>query len=453
MKTRNLFFTFLFVAAAIANVFAQDASVSQNGETRTVTVEQAVALAMEGNLGLNRSAITLAASRRTANTAWNSLLPSVNASASTSHPTSPTGTIEPSRVYTPGGLVEADRDFWTPAVSLGATLSFSTSIIENMRAAAIDYESGRLSYEAARASLELQVRKLFYQVLLADANSEFAAANFASAESRYQETATRAQVGQVPRLDELSARVDMENFRQTMAEAQMQYNNILDTFKTVLGLPARTQLVLSGDLETPVSANIRAAVKNSGEPLEVSILSTSIRSLKAKRNAAIHNAYIPSLTFQWNNMLSYNIKSESWSDGTFSIGLGINIANFLPWSNANNGIAALNDSIRSAEIELSQTMRNRDDTLNQNFRTVETILESMEATRLNVELAQSSYEMTQEAFRRGGADYQRLRLASDSLAQARNRLLQVQYNLAAAVLDIENELNIPFGTLSKGEVQ
>jgi outer membrane protein TolC len=152
-------------------------------------------------------------------------------------------------------------------------------------------------------------------------------------------------------------------------------------------------------------------------------------------------------------MLSYSIKNESWIDGTFSISLGINIANFLPWSNASNGIAELNDRIRSTEIDLSQTMRNREDRLNQNFRTVETLLESMEATRLTVELAQSGYDMALDAFRRGGVDYQGLRTASDNLAKTRYNLLKVQSDLANAVLDIENELNIPFGTLSKGEVQ
>jgi outer membrane protein TolC len=69
--------------------------------------------------------------------------------------------------------------------------------------------------------------------------------------------------------------------------------------------------------------------------------------------------------------------------------------------------------------------------------------------KLNVELAQSTYQMYEDSFRRGAVDYQRLRSAGDSLEQAKNRLLQEQYNLVSALLDLEKELNIPFGTLGK----
>jgi outer membrane protein TolC len=59
--------------------------------------------------------------------------------------------------------------------------------------------------------------------------------------------------------------------------------------------------------------------------------------------------------------------------------------------------------------------------------------------------------MIEDAYKRGAADYQRLRNAGDSIAQAKNQLLQEQYNLISTLLDLEKELNIPFGTLIKGE--
>jgi outer membrane protein TolC len=70
---------------------------------------------------------------------------------------------------------------------------------------------------------------------------------------------------------------------------------------------------------------------------------------------------------------------------------------------------------------------------------------------LNVELAQTTYDMYEDSYRRGAADYQQLRGGRDSLEQAKNRLLQEQYNLISALLDLEKELNIPFGTLFIGE--
>ena len=57
-----------------------------------------------------------------------------------------------------------------------------------------------------------------------------------------------------------------------------------------------------------------------------------------------------------------------------------------------------------------------------------------------------------EAYRMGAVDYQRLRSARDGLEQAKNRLLQEQFSLISATLDLERELNIPFGTIIYAEL-
>jgi hypothetical protein len=56
--------------------------------------------------------------------------------------------------------------------------------------------------------------------------------------------------------------------------------------------------------------------------------------------------------------------------------------------------------------------------------------------------------MYEESYRNGTEDLQNLRAAQDSLALAQNRLLEEQYNRALAVLELELELNIPFGSLA-----
>ena len=68
-----------------------------------------------------------------------------------------------------------------------------------------------------------------------------------------------------------------------------------------------------------------------------------------------------------------------------------------------------------------------------------------------MDLARETYEMWTQAYRQGSADLQQLRSAADSLTEAENRLRQEQYNLLAAMLDLEKSLNIPFGSL--GEAQ
>ena len=447
MKTRNLNLAILILAITTLTVSAQDFLSAGNKSTESgtiqvyLTVDDAVRIALDNNLSLRQNAIDLGVKKRAQDRSWNSLLPTLGASAIISHPTSVTGPVEPSNM-----------NVWTPGFSISAGFTLSVSVIDTIKKAQADYQSGLLSYEAVNQEIELQVRKLFYQLLLLDSNRELATHNFQNAQSRYEQTAVLARIGQSSKVDELSARVDMENLRPTVINTKTLYENSMDSFKTILGIPAEAMVELDGDLNVEITKNISSVNTGSGDSLEALQLLQSIRSMESHRNSIRSNAYIPNLRLSWSSTPLYNIQNDKWSDnGSFSVSLGINIDNFLPWSTTKTQIDNLNDNIRSAQIQLSDTLRNRDNRINQNIRTIARILESLEAMALNVELAQSTYEMIEDAYSRGAADYQRLRSAGDSIGQARNQLLQEQYNLISTILDLEKEMNIPFGTLSKGE--
>jgi len=444
MKTKYLFLIVPILAlTGTHTVFAQD-ELRGGAIPEVLTIDAAVNLALENNLNLRRSALDVQTRQRSSDRSWNSLLPSINAGVMASHPTSITGPIEPD-----------SRNVWTPGFSLSAGITLSTSIIENIRRAQADYELGLLSYESARQELELQVRKLFYQILLLDANRELAAQNFASAQDRYERSAARVRVGQAPRLDELSARVDMENLRPSVRNAELLYENALDSFKIILGFPQETVIRLDGSLSGAISGNLSETRTEANGSLEAASLSKTIQSMEAQRKSIHNSAYIPNMRLSWSSMPLYTnsiLNDRSWNDnGSFSITFGLNLDNFFPWSPARTQIENLNDNIQSVQIQLADSIRNRENRINNTIRTIERITESLEAMRLNVDLAQSTYALHEEAYRLGAADYQQLRGAGDSLEQARYRLLQEQFNLISALLDLEKELNIPFGTLFIGE--
>lgn len=421
----------LFLAALLP--FALSAAGAQTG-TRALTVDEAVRIALDNNLSLRRNAVDLDGKKRAADRSWNSLIPSVTAGAGVSRPSPLTGEIP------------AAQNVWTPGLSVSASLNLSVSAIDAAKEARADYEAGRLTYEEARQELELQVRKLFYQILLLESNRELAALSLESARARYEQTAAFARSGQVSQLEELSARVDMENQRPNVRNAETLYENALDSFKVLLGIPREDALALSGTLryegngipgETPPAESLAAAV-----------LQKTITSLEAQRDAARNGAYVPNLGLLWTAAPLYNIDGGLWSgNGSFTVSLGINLDNFLPWSQAKTRIDSLNDSIRSTGIRLSETIRDAESRIIQCQRTIEQTKETIAALILNVELAQTAYALYEEAYRNGAADYQQLRDAGDSLQQAQNRVQQEQYNLISAVLDLEKELNVPFGTI------
>ncbi|MDR0455555.1 MAG: TolC family protein [Treponema sp.] len=404
---------------------------------RELTIDEAVKVALENNLGLQQSAINLNGKKRASDRSWNSLIPSISAGAVASHPTSITGSLFPA------------QDSWTTGFQVSASLSLSVVTIDNIKRAKADYEAGAISYEQAKQELEIQVRKLFYQIILLNANKELAALSLENTQSRYAQSASLARAGQAAHLDELSARVDMENKRPVLRNAEMAYENAIDSFKTLLGISVEQSITLAGSLVitdniSPVNGrNLNAQ----GDSLEASAILKSIETLEIQRSATRNSAYIPSLRLSWNSTPLYI--NEEWRDnsGSFSVTLSMSLDNLLPWSNTKTQIDSINDSISLAQIRLNESLRNRENKITQLLRTIDKTGETIEILTLNVELARTTYDLYVEAYRNGAMDYQRLRDAADSLLQAQNQVRQEQYNHISAILDLEKELNIPYGTL------
>jgi outer membrane protein TolC len=400
-------------------------------------VDEAAALALKHNLGLERTRIETLGKKREAENAWNSLVPSLNAGASYGRGLSLTGDLAPG------------REEWTPGISLSASMSLSPAIVTDIQAAKNNYEAGLFSYEAARQELEMQARKAFYRILLLQGAVDLADRNIISAMERHDEAAARARAGQAARLDELSARVELENLKPAKRNAEAQLRNALESFAQILGMDPGETIRLEGSLEAARADGGISAGTDKQESYGAAALRESLAALEAQRKSLWNQAYLPSLRLSWNGNPVYT--NDRWTDsaGSFSISIGIQIENFFPGSKARNQIAALDDNLALSRNRIAETLQNEDMQIRQSLRALEQSMESMEALALNADLARKTYAMWEESYRRGSADLQRLRSAADSLSEAEHRMQQEQYNLLAAALDLEKALNVPFGTLLK----
>ena len=72
----------------------------------------------------------------------------------------------------------------------------------------------------------------------------------------------------------------------------------------------------------------------------------------------------------------------------------------------------------------------------------------LDTLKKTAELAQKTYDMTLKAYNHGSKDLLTLQNASDSLMSAKVNLQQQMYNLISEIMDLENTLGIPFGSLS-----
>ncbi|MDR2543506.1 MAG: TolC family protein [Treponema sp.] len=427
MKTKIAFFLFTLISI---NAWAEI----------LLDIDSAVSRALQNNLSLERSRVDMAATQRRNNNSWNSLIPSLSAGALLSHPTSITGSLPP------------QQEVWTPGFSLSASLSLSPAIFANINQTRQEYEAGLISYANARQELEFQVRRLYYHTLLLKANVDLAELNLAGAQSRHEQTLALQLAGRASNLDELSARLDVQNQQTNVQNAHAIYENAIDNLKYLLMIPMETTVILQGNLWHYSIGDHTAYNFGFSESMQMASLRQSIAVIEAQQRAAQLRSYAPTLNLSWNSTTLYRDQMGvmDWRDtnGQFSISLNFRLDNYLPWSASRESINSFNDAITKQQSLLTEAAINHQNTIQKLLRDIARSEETQESLRLNIILAEETVRMFEEAYLRGAVDLQALNNTMDNLRTAQNRLLSEQFNLLSIVLELERELNIPFGSIA-----
>jgi outer membrane protein TolC len=325
-------------------------------------------------------------------------------------------------------------------------LQLSPSIAANIRQAKEEYELGLLGYAAARQELEYHVRLLCCQILLLQANAELMEQNAASARIRHEQILMQQRTGQASNLDELSARLDLQTQETNARSAAVARENAADSLKYLLMIPPEETIMLRGNLQTISLTEWNTGM--TGETITTTLLRKTIESLETQRRGLRNSAYVPALNLSWSASPLYSGKTGLWTDnGQFSATLSMKLDNFFPWSPAREQIDSLSDAISEQQSVLRETILSRRHSVRTLRRNIIQSEETIETLRLNITLAEETRKTYEDAYRRGAADLQSLYSARDNVLLAENQLLSEQYNLAAAALELEKELAVPFGTL------
>ena len=138
------------VAAALSfgTAQAQDAqNAGAAAEPLSLSIQDAVDLALKNNVQIKQSQIQLDAAKRSKKNSWNSASPSLTAS---------------------GGLSKANKNFsenYSAYVQGSVNVTLSTNLYTDIKNAALKYQAGLINYETACRSVEMKVRNAFYNLL------------------------------------------------------------------------------------------------------------------------------------------------------------------------------------------------------------------------------------------------------------------------------------------------
>lgn len=466
----------IFGLTLITGLFiAANAEAQTGADRRSMTVEQAVDCALQNSYQLKSGAIDLEIKKRAGNTSWNALLPGVQASGSLSRANAYTdssgammealaGMVNPlyqslsasgmfpglpSSISVPKHQ-ETEEDHWSISAGINFSWNFNAGIIQNIRAAHVDYEAGLLTWEQTQRQVERDVRKMFYSLLLTRENLKIQEASLQNAKNRAEQAEINYRNGRISQLEALRAQVAYENQKPEILRREQSFEQNLSTFAFLLGLPAETKLDLSGSIGAQFvelnSDELMAANLNSR--LDLRLLNKNIDQLKLQLSSLNLSAFTPSLSlnYGWQPGTSFPQLSsgakDPWTDrGSLSITLSWNLTNMLPFSSSRQQAKDLQANIEKQRINAAQLDRQAKMEVKQLIDSLDLSRAMIEASEKSVELADAAYAMAEKAYQSGTTELYDLRDAEASANQAKLAMLNEQFNYVTGLLDLEYALN------------
>ena len=454
---RNIICFLLLAIVSTGFILAQDvAQTESKGNSITLTVDQAVDYANQNSKTLKSSAIDLEMKKRANDYKWNQLLPSVNVSATMSRSNE--------KVDTSAAMMEAiagmmgmpappaqeisEADHWRAVGNVGISWNFSFALVDGLRLIRKQYEAGQITWDQTLRQNELQVRKLFYGLLLQQEGLALQQQSLENARLRAQQAQVNYRNGLIPELALLQAQVAYENQRPSILKQEQAMKQQLDLFGFLLGVPAGTEIVLEGEINpsfVDLDTDELISLYSQNHP-DILSLQKNLEILNLNLSVQNMQAYTPSLSLSWGFQPVVADISSNWIDtyvdnGAFSATLAWNLTNLLPFSANRQATKDIKDNIRKLELSLETLVEKTELDIRTQVDALAQSQAAIEASAGNIQLAQRSYDMTLVAYRNGTVELLDVRDAENQLNQAKLGLANEKFNYLSGLLDLEYTLN------------
>ena len=480
MKTiTKLFAASICCFCCLFSLQAQE-STDASDEKVKLTIEEAVKYALENSKSLKSAAIDLEMKKRADRYSWNTLLPSASLSGTLARSNSLDyikSQMSTSAVLM--GMVQgataaqafANKDKiidnmitdeeavrWHPVGSLSFQWNFNLAMVGQMIISRKQYEAGKISWEKTCNETELQIRQLFYGILVMQEKLRIDEESLANAEARMKQAEINYRNGQVPELSLLNARVTYLNKKPEVEWERQQVSQQLDMFAFLLGLPYGQEIELKGSIDADYQS-IRAGLSdlNADELFskyveqnpEVMKLKKTIQVLKSGINAANVKTFTPSLSVGWGLSPSVTDIKKDWLDkdnrnetGSLSITLIYsNLFDMLPFSANMQKIKDTKQQLAQTELGLEQLYQNTEMTIHNSVADINKSIDNINSMNRNIEVAQAAYTSTLRGYNNGSQEELAVRDAENSLKQAKLGLMNEKFTFIKTVLKLENDLN------------
>ncbi len=446
----------------VAFSFAQSEHNAQAQKVVTLSIDEAVDYALKNSRTLKSSDIDLEIKKRASDVSWNVFLPTVSMN----------GTLMRSNEISPSYAAYGITDYpdeesrWDVIGGASVSWNFTPAYIAQIQIAKAGYESGKITWEQSQNETILNIKKLYYALLLQQESLKIQQQTLENARQRMIQAEANFKSGLVPEISLLQTQVNYENTKPDVDSAVQSLNQQFDTFAFLLGLPVGTKIELTSPIEpTYVDVETQDLLNKYAEnDLQLKSLKKNMETAKLGVKALDLSTWVPTfaLSYGWTPMytdgsslglaaqnakafgfLSDLGKNDKWYDsGNLTLTLAWNFTNMLPWSSNRQQVKDYKQQLVQLELAVETLKENQKVQVRKAVDTLNQAKQQIENMNRSVQLAQRAYDMQLRSYRNGTTELLDLRDSESSLNQAKLGQLNQKYQYISALMDLENTLNV-----------
>ena len=302
-----------------------------------------------------------------------------------------------------------------------------------------------LAVEQARASkqdLVNQVKKAFYQTLLAQDSYAVLEKAFAQSEENYRIVNAKYEQGKVSEFDKISAEVQMRNMQPSVISARNGVELSKLQLLVLMNIDPETEIELEGslnDYEQEVFAGVLAADTNSlKNNTTLNQLDMNVKMLQQTLSLN-KQSFAPTIALQFNYMYTcmadnFKFKDYEWNPySNVSLSVSVPLFKYKNFS-----------TVKKTNIQISQLMQNRDYTARQLAMQQQSYLNGMAASaeqvtsnKVAIVQAQKARDIAEKLYEVGRGTVLELNSAEVALTQAKLTYTQAIYDYLSAKADLD----------------
>lgn len=363
------------------------------------------------------------------------------------------------------------------SVSTSASLSlplFVPAVYETLKMNQTQMEQAVESARSSKINLTNEVKKAYYNILLAEQSLVVLRESEASIAQTVSNTETMYKQGLASEYDLLSAEVQLSNLRPSIVQMENSIKAGKLLFRMYLGLPSTTDFTLTGTLDDFADEVAMATIptdevdfSNNADlralDLQAKLLEHQLNLINASRlpTVAAFTNFIVSgndNTMDFGSMMGGGFgggsgttgggstsskKNEWWWQNPLSAGISISIPLFSGGKNINKA-HEIRNTIGQLSLQKEYLRQSVGVQVENAFNTIVAAREKMTSNEITVRQAQKAYEIAQVRYNAGTGTILELNSSELSLTQAKLNYSQAIYDYLAARADYEKVIGRGF---------